>query len=143
MAAEKTPDDLRKQAKKLIQQSKELEKEKPPKVLKTFSHIIMFCIMLMYFVGVGLGAYATVLGGEDVGTTLDYIMELSYLVALGYFSKAFGENALKIVMPYVGKKKNSNNNSGSSYYGGYSSYSNYTDYSSVDTSGIVDLEDGI
>jgi len=87
------------------------EKREKHTILKTASHIFMAGIMLMYFVGVALGIYATVLLGEPVSTTLDYIMRLALVVGLGYFIKAFGENIAKIVMPFVfGAKKEDGGN---------------------------------
>ena len=64
----------------------------------TFSHCVMAGVMLTYFAGVVLGWYATVVNGEPVGTTLDYIMQLAKIVGVGYFAKAFGENIAKIVL---------------------------------------------
>ena len=76
-------------------------------VLKTASHIFMAGVMLMYFVGVALGVYATVALGEPVATTLDYIMRLALVVGLGYFIKAFGENIAKIALPFISAPKHS------------------------------------
>jgi hypothetical protein len=72
----------------------------------TVSHIIMAGIMLMFFVGVVLGAYATVFLGEAVGTTLDFIMQLALPVGLSYMVKAFGENVVKIAMSMFAQIKN-------------------------------------
>jgi hypothetical protein len=81
-----------------------LRKEKKA-VLNTASHVFMASIMLMFFVGVGLGVYVTIFRHEPVSTTLDYIMLLARLVALGYFIKAFGENVAKIILPFIFGRK--------------------------------------
>ena len=73
------------------------------KRLKTVSHLIMAGVMLMYFVGVALGVYATIALAEPVKTTLDYIMELAFIVGIGYFVKSFGENIAGIVLSYIVK----------------------------------------
>ena len=70
-------------------------------LLNTASHVFMAGIMLMYFIGVGLGVYVTIWRDEPVVTTMDYIMRLALVVGLGYFVKAFGENVAKIVFPFV------------------------------------------
>ncbi len=73
------------------------------RVLKTASHIFMAGVMLMFFVGVALGVYATIFLAEPIKTTLNYIMELARIVAWGYFGKAFGENSAKIIMSFLVK----------------------------------------
>lgn len=99
----KTPESLRAEADR-IERRERFEcgtcKVKQPR-LYTFSHMVMFGIMLMFFVGVGLGVYVTVILGETLSVTLDYIMKLAKPVALGYFVKAFGENIAKIVLSAI------------------------------------------
>jgi hypothetical protein len=100
-----------------LRKSRQNGQEKPVKggLLKTASHLFMGGIMMMFFVGVALGVYATIFRGEPVSTTLDYIMRLAMVVGLGYFVKAFGENIARIVLPYFGARlpgsgNDSNNN---------------------------------
>ena len=73
-------------------------RKRKKKRINTFSHLVMAGIMVMFFAGAGLGGYVTIVNGEPVSITLDYIMQLAKIVALGYFVKAFGENIAKIVL---------------------------------------------
>jgi uncharacterized membrane protein len=96
---ELTPETLRAQADALEREAREQTGEvHSEKLLNSFSKWIMAAIMLMFFVGVGLGAYAIIIRGEPPGTTQNYIMKLAQIVCLGYFVKAFGENIAKIVL---------------------------------------------
>jgi hypothetical protein len=108
---------LARREKDAIRQARLLEraakKEKKRGIFKTASHLFMAGIMLMYFVGVGLGVYVTIVRGEHVGITLDYIMRLALIVGLGYFAKAFGENIAKIILPFIfGRKHPDSKNDG-------------------------------
>ena len=87
-----------------IKQARRLEKlsdNSSRGLLNTASHLFMAGVMLMFFVGVALGVYATIWRGEPVSTTMDYIMKLALVVGLGYFVKAFGENVAKIILPFI------------------------------------------
>lgn len=116
----RTPKALRAEADRIEQQARRkrrtTRKKKTPR-LYTFSHMIMAGIMLMFFVGVGLGVYVTVFRGEPLSVTLDYIMELARIVTLGYFVKAFGENIAKIILSAVfGNRMPDSNPSGPDNY---------------------------
>ena len=75
--------------------------EKSELMMNSFSKMVMAAVMLMFFVGVGLGIYGTVCKAEPVSVTLDYIIKLALPVGLGYFIKAFGENIAKIVLSAI------------------------------------------
>jgi hypothetical protein len=82
------------------------------KRLATFSHFVMAGVMMMFFVGVALGIYVTVFRDEPASASLDYIMKLAYVVSLGYFIKAFGENIAKIALSFIfGPRLPDSNNS--------------------------------
>ena len=66
-----------------------------------FSKIIVASVMLMFFVGIGYGIIASVFLGLNPQSVLDFIEVLTTIAFIGYFGKAFGENTLKIVMPYI------------------------------------------
>lgn len=106
--AELTPKSLRAQADKL---EKKLTRQKKEPLI-TFSKFVMGGIMLMYFVGVYLGSYATIYLGEPVSVTLDYIMQLAKIVSLGYFVKAFGESIARIILSAVCGRFTDSNNEG-------------------------------
>ena len=91
----RTPGQLRAEADRI---ERRLTAAQGPSRAYTFSHMVMGGIMLTFFAGAGLAAYATVAQGERVTVALGYIMELARIVALGYFIKAFGENIAKIVL---------------------------------------------
>jgi putative copper export protein len=68
------------------------------KLLSSFSKWVMAAVMMMFFAGVALGAYAIIIRGEPPDVTQDYIMRLAQIVGCGYFVKAFGENIARIVL---------------------------------------------
>ena len=96
----RTPKSLRAEARRIERKKIGASERKQPR-LYTFSHMVMGGIMLTFFVGVGIGGYVTLFRGEPLHVTLDYIMQLSRIVALGYFIKAFGENIAKIVLSAI------------------------------------------
>jgi uncharacterized membrane protein len=99
VAVKKTPESLRAEADILERQNREQTHEaRSEKLLNSFSKWVMAGVMLMFFVGVVLGAYAIVILGESPDATQEYIMKLAQIVCLGYFVKAFGENIAKIVL---------------------------------------------
>jgi len=84
-----------------LRRERRLERKEEGRILKTASHLFMAGVMIMFFVGVALGVYVTVFKDEPVIITLDYIMKLAMIVALGYFVKAFGENVAKMVLGFL------------------------------------------
>jgi len=93
-----TPAELRAVLSEFEKSEREQAKYRRSKrIMTTFSKWVMAAVMMMFFVGVAIGVYATLFLGEPVSTTLNYIMRLSFVVGLGYFVKAFGENIARIV----------------------------------------------
>jgi TctA family transporter len=82
-------------------QKAKLAAQKADKRHYTFSHMVMAGIMMMFFVGVGLGVYSVVTKADDLTVVLNFIMELARIVCLGYFIKAFGENIARIVLSAI------------------------------------------
>jgi putative copper export protein len=94
-----TPEALRALADARERETREQNREvREERLLNSFSKWIMAAVMMMFFVGVMLGAYAIIIRGEPPGATQDYIMRLAQIVGCGYFVKAFGENIAKIVL---------------------------------------------
>ena len=108
-----TAEALRADIDKLERRLRSPSRKKKPR-LYTFSHMVMGGIMMMFFVGVALGVYATITRVDELTVTLDFIMELARIVALGYFIKAFGENIAKIVLAAIfgNRVQNPNNSDG-------------------------------
>ena len=73
-------------------------------MMNQFSKWIVACVMLMFFVGVALGAYAVLRLGADLGKVLDYIQALAAVAFAGYFLKAgFEKVALAPLQKAYGK----------------------------------------
>ena len=96
-----TPAALRAEANRLEEVKRERKAERHEHRFIQFSKLIAAGLMAMYFVGVAVGSYKTLRHGEPVTVLLDYIMKLALPGGYLYFSKAFGENVLKIVLGYV------------------------------------------
>ena len=96
-----TPASLRARAARLERRLAKLPKDTSETKRYTFSHMVMAGIMMMYFVGIGLGIFAVVTQVEELSVTLNFIMELARIVCLGYFVKAFGENIARIVLSAI------------------------------------------
>lgn len=71
------------------------------KHFEEFSKAVVAAVMLMYFVGIGYGIFASVCLDLSAEIILGYIETLTTIAFIGYFGKAFGENTLKIVMPAI------------------------------------------
>ena len=73
--------------------------------MKSFSKVIVACVMGTYFVGVAVGCIVVLRSGSELSTLLTFIGALVGVAFGGYFVKAGFENVKKI-----GKNGKDNNN---------------------------------
>jgi hypothetical protein len=106
MKKQSTAAELRLQAEQLERREREQTRSiRSERLMNSFSKWIMAGVMLMFFVGVAVAAYAVLTLGASLALLLDYIRDLARIAFLGYFVKAFGENIAKIILPFLMQTK--------------------------------------